>query len=147
MSDLELEPNHLARVSRLFEALDAQGRMALLRTSQKRVYPDGAVICREGEPGEEFFVIARGDVRVSADDFGTQKELAVLSTGQFFGEMAALGGHVRNASAVAIGEVELVVFPIAAVNEVLQSHPAAREILAKVGLLRSEQTMQKLSES
>jgi CRP-like cAMP-binding protein len=142
----ELDPEGLARVSRLFEVLDAPGRMALLSSSHKRNYAPGTVICREGEPGEEFFVIGRGRVRVSADDLGKEKELAVLQAGTFFGEMAALGGHVRSATATAIDQVELVVFPFSAVLEVLRERPAAMEVLARVGMLRSELTMQKLME-
>jgi CRP-like cAMP-binding protein len=145
MPDFDLDA--LAKVSKLFEALDAPGRLALLRASTKRACADGEVICREGEPGEDFFVISKGQVRVTADDFGSAKELAVLGPSQFFGEMAALSGHRRTATATAVGAVELVVFPSSAVREVLETRPAAREVLSRVGLLRSEQTMAKLMES
>ena len=142
----DLDPRELARVSHLFEALDKEGRMALLSSATRRRCAPGEVICREGEKGEEFFVISSGEVRVSADDFGADKELAVLPKSSFFGEMAVLGGHVRSATVTAVGEVELVVFPFPAVLAVLRDRPAAREVLARVGVLRSELTVQRMME-
>ena len=139
----ELDLNELAKVSRLFEALDAHGRMALLSLSHRVHVPAGEVICKEGDPGGEFFVIAKGEVRVTAAALGGEKEIARLSHGQFFGEMAVLNGDRRTATCTAAGEVELVAFPSAAVEEVFARYPAAREALHKVGLLRSEDIMQK----
>jgi potassium-dependent mechanosensitive channel len=142
----ELDPEKLARVSVLFEALDDEGRMALLSSSSKRTYFPRTLICREGERGEEFFVIAKGRVRISSEGLDGEKELAVLHAGTFFGEMAALGGHVRSATATALDHVELVVFPFDAVLSVLRTRPAALEVLARVGMLRSELNVQKMME-
>jgi len=47
------------------------------------------LICREDEPGSEFFVITQGEVRVTADSLDGEKEVARLGHGAFFGEMAA----------------------------------------------------------
>lgn len=140
----ELDLNELAKVSRLFEALDAQGRHALLALSHRVHFAAGQVICREGDPGGEFFVIAKGEVRITADALGGEKEIARLGHGQFFGEMAVLNGDRRTATCTAATEVELVAFPSAAVEEIFARYPAAREALHKVGVLRSEDTMQKM---
>jgi|SRR5437762_3085106 len=144
MPDLDL--NELAKVSRLFEALDAPGRKRLLSLSHKVKFKDGDVICREGEPGSEFFVIAHGEVRVAADSLDGEKEMARLGQGAFFGEMAALSGDRRTATCTAVGEVDLVSFPLASVEQILKEYPAAREILHRVGVLRSENTLQKMME-
>ena len=142
----ELDLNELARVSRLFEALDAQGRKSLLSLSHKIHHPAGAVICREGEPGGEFFVITKGEVRVTVDGLEGEKEVARLGHSQFFGEMAVLNGDKRTATCTAASDVDLVAFPSAAVEKILAQYPAAREALHKVGVLRSEDTMQKMME-
>jgi CRP-like cAMP-binding protein len=144
MTDLDLA--ELAKVSHLFEALDAQGRKALLALSHRRNVAAGEVICREGEPGGEFFVIAGGEVRVSAESLDGEKEIARLAHGQFFGEMAVLNGDKRTATCTALTETHLVAFPSAAVEQILGQYPAAREALHKVGVLRSEDTMQKILE-
>ncbi len=143
MSD-ELPVSELAKVSKLFEVLDEAGRKQLLGLSRKLHFAAGAEICKEGEKGEEFYVVTKGQVKVTADDFGTPKELATLSAGQFFGEMAVLSGQPRQATVVAASEVELVGFPRQAVDAVLAQYPAVREMLNKVGLARTEDTLQKM---
>jgi CRP-like cAMP-binding protein len=136
--------NSLAKVSKLFEALDDAGRHELLSSAKKTLHKDGFVICKEGETGDEFFVLTGGRVRVTADDLGSAKEIAILEKGAFFGEMAVLNHEKRAATVIALGEVELVRFQRASVNAVLQRYPAAREMLSRVGVLRSEETLQKM---
>jgi CRP-like cAMP-binding protein len=133
-----MDLNELAKVSKIFEALDASGRARLLTLSKRTRAAPGQVICREGDPGGEFFVISHGEVRVSCETPDGEKELARLVHGQFFGEMAALNGDKRMATCAAVGEVELISFPAAAVEEVLEEYPAAREALHRVGILRSD---------
>jgi CRP-like cAMP-binding protein len=142
----EPDLNELAKVSRIFEALDAGGRHKLLSLSTHRHAKSGEVICREGDPGGEFFVISSGEVRVSADGLEGEKEIATLGQGQFFGEMAALNGDRRVATCTAIGDVELVAFPAAAVEKVLAENPKAREALHNVGVLRSDAMLNKMME-
>ncbi len=143
---MDLDLNELAKVSHLFEALDAQGRKALLALSHKVHHKTGDVICREGEPGGEFFVITKGEVRVTVDGLDGEKEVARLGHSQFFGEMAVLNGDKRTATCTAVNEVDLVAFPSAAVEKIFAQYPAAREALHKVGVLRSEAILQKMME-
>jgi CRP-like cAMP-binding protein len=142
----ELDLNELAKVSRLFEALDAQGRKALLSLSHRIHAAPGEVICREGEAGGDFFVISSGEVLISADGLDGEKEIARLGHGQFFGEMAVLNGDKRMATCTALGEVDLVAFPGASVEKILRQYPAAREALHRVGVLRTEAMLQKIME-
>src|SRR5207302_8874449 len=114
--------------------------------SHRRQVKAGEVIFREGDAGGAFYVIAHGDVRVTADSLEGEKEIAKLGHGQFFGEMAVLNGDKRTATCTAVTDVQLVAFPSVAVEEVLAKYPAAREALHRVGVLRSEDTMQKLME-
>jgi branched-chain amino acid transport system substrate-binding protein len=142
----ELKLHELAKVSKLFEVLDEEGRKQLVSLASKVHFDAGQVICREGEAGDEFYVVARGQVRVTADDLGTEKELARLGSGEFFGEQAVLGGHKRAATVTALTDVDLVAFPRKAVDAVLAKSPAAHQMLSKVGLLRSEDAMEKMSQ-
>jgi len=140
----EVSANELAKVSKLFEALDDHGRLELLRLAKKSRHPDGFVVCAEGETGDEFFVLVEGRVRVTADDLGATKEIAILEKGAFFGEMAVLNHEKRSATVAALGDIELVRFPRTAVDQVLAAYPAAREMLSKVGVLRSEDALNKM---
>lgn len=61
------------------------------------------VIFEEGEPGDSLFMIIKGQVEIRKHidvEAGTNKILAVLPVGSFFGEMALLTGETRSASAV-----------------------------------------------
>ena len=64
------------------------------------------VIFEEGEPGDSLFMIIKGQVEIIKHidaEAGTNKILAVLPAGSFFGEMALLTGETRSASAVMRG--------------------------------------------
>ncbi|RKX78952.1 MAG: Crp/Fnr family transcriptional regulator [Spirochaetes bacterium] len=61
----------------------------------------GKVIFREGEEGEEMYIIQEGSVRISKNIDGKEYTLAVLGKGDFFGEMAIVTRVKRTATATA----------------------------------------------
>ncbi len=66
-----------------------------------RDYPAGTVMFREGELGEEMFVIQAGHIRIQKRVGGNDdRVLATLGPGEFFGEMAILNDKPRTATAV-----------------------------------------------
>src|SRR5208337_2498115 len=75
-----------------------------------RKYAPGAAICREGEEGEEMYIIQAGKVRVSKQFAGKTHVISVLEKGDFFGEMAIVNRIQRTATVTAIDDVELLVF-------------------------------------
>jgi CRP/FNR family transcriptional regulator, cyclic AMP receptor protein len=72
-----------------------------------KMFRDGEVIVRQGEPGDCMFVIQSGRVEVVQHDHGEEFCLAVLESGDCFGEMALFGGEMRSADVRAVGEVWL----------------------------------------
>ncbi|NVJ28215.1 cyclic nucleotide-binding domain-containing protein [Myxococcus sp. AM011] len=86
----------------LFEGL-TQGQLAkVAQLGQTRDYPAGAFLFREGEAGQEMFVVSRGKVRISKSVPGIGEEaLAILEAGQYFGEMAIIEDSPRSADAIA----------------------------------------------
>jgi CRP/FNR family cyclic AMP-dependent transcriptional regulator len=75
-----------------------------------KTYAPGTVVFREGETGDEMYIIQRGKVRVSKDFSGKPYLLAVLEKGEFFGEMAIVSRLRRSATVTAIDEVEALAF-------------------------------------
>lgn len=63
-------------------------------------FPKGTVLFREGETGKEMFVLQSGRVVITKTVRDTDKTLAVLGPGEFFGEMALISNKPRNATAV-----------------------------------------------
>lgn len=73
---------------------------------KRRQLRAGDVIFKEGEPGEEFFVVDSGKVAIRLGN----RTLDILAEGQIFGEMALIDSGPRSASAVA--ETDCVVIPV-----------------------------------
>ena len=64
-----------------------------------REYRAGEVLFREGESGEEMFVIQSGAVQITKHASGEERPFATLGRGEFLGEMAILNGKPRTATA------------------------------------------------
>jgi CRP-like cAMP-binding protein len=97
----------LIKSLQLFSKLSKEDIAASLNIF-KLVEPDepNYVIFEEGDPGDSLFMIIKGQVEIIKHidvEAGTNKILAVLPTGSFFGEMALLTGEPRSASAVIRG--------------------------------------------
>ncbi len=67
----------------------------------KREYKAGEPVFYQGDPGLGMYIIQEGEVSIRiAEHEGEDKELAVLTEGDFFGELALLDEAPRSASAV-----------------------------------------------
>jgi CRP/FNR family transcriptional regulator/CRP/FNR family cyclic AMP-dependent transcriptional regulator len=103
-----IDPSVFRRVA-LFADLDAAQLQMLSRLASVRHFAAGAPILREAEPGDLFFALVRGEVKVFVDSpEGREVVLTHLQAGDFFGEMALLEGGARSASVTALVESELV---------------------------------------
>jgi len=66
------------------------------------------IVIAENSPGDSVFFILKGKIQIYRDsDTGKNKTLALLSEGDFFGEMSVLSPSLRCASAKALGNVRL----------------------------------------
>ena len=70
-------------------------------------YRDGEVIVSKGEVGNCMFVIQEGNAEVYTVQGTKDVRLAVLGTGDFFGEMAIIDREVRSANVRALGDVRV----------------------------------------
>ena len=104
-----IDPAVFQRVA-LFSELEDPELRALSLAASVRHCPAGASILRESEPGDQFFVLVRGEVKVFVDSpDGREVVLTHLQAGDFFGEMALFEGVSRSASVAALTASELVV--------------------------------------
>lgn len=73
---------------------------------ERETYETGDVIIRQGNVGDNFYIIAEGDVGVfRTDESNKESKLTVLHTGAYFGEKALLKEDVRQASCIAESRV------------------------------------------
>jgi CRP/FNR family transcriptional regulator, cyclic AMP receptor protein len=86
----------------LFEGLTHSQLQRVAAIAQPRGYEAGARLFREGEAGQEMFILVEGKVRISQQVPGMGEEaLAILEKGQYFGEMALIEDIPRSADAYA----------------------------------------------
>lgn len=81
----------------LFEGLSKKELTELARVTDELAVPEGAVLCREGGLGGEFFVLLEGTAAVTRNG----KRLATRSAGEFVGEIALLTTSRRTATVTA----------------------------------------------
>ena len=65
-----------------------------------RDFEPGTVLFEEGQPGDYMYVVQSGEVEIRRQVGETERVLAILPPGEFFGEMAILNGRPRSATAV-----------------------------------------------
>jgi CRP-like cAMP-binding protein len=76
-------------------------------TTLGRPFPDGAVITRQGDPGDCLFVIQEGAVELVRETPSGPVRIGVLQAEEFFGELTVFGEGERDATARAFGEARV----------------------------------------
>ena len=75
-----------------------------------KVFKPNEIIFCEYEPGNDFYLIQEGQVKITKTVGSSIKTLDVLESGDIFGEMAILEEQPRSATAVCITEVRALNF-------------------------------------
>ena len=83
----------------LFQYLTREERAKLVSALESKVFDGDEVIIQQGDVGDAFFIIQKGEVVVVKD----RDEVAKLGKGAYFGERALLNDEPRAASVVAVG--------------------------------------------
>jgi len=89
--------------SSLFSGLDAKVLASLGERAVRQRFEKGRTIFYQGDPGDTLYVVAEGlmKVWVSSHD-GSEMVMATLRPPDAFGELSAVDGHVRSASATTL---------------------------------------------
>jgi len=93
----------------LFGALGTRELEQLLCAVRVEEVSHGHEIVRQGDAGNEAFVVARGLLKVVRRQGGDETILAQLGPGAIFGEMALMSESPRSASVVALEPAQLLV--------------------------------------
>jgi rhodanese-related sulfurtransferase len=98
------------RESTVFGQLPQERWDDLTRALEHQVAAPGTIIFRQGDPGDRFYIIQNGRVRVfRRDSDGLETVLTVLGRGESFGETGILAGETRSVNVEAIEETHLMV--------------------------------------
>ncbi|MDR0443106.1 MAG: cyclic nucleotide-binding domain-containing protein [Treponema sp.] len=100
-----------------------------------RFYPKDAMIFCEGETGEELFIIQKGSVKIVKVVENNEVLLAVLKSGDIFGEMALLESKPRAAGAVAFEECNLMAVNRESFKQMVNTQP---QLIARLTTLLAD---------
>ncbi len=142
----------------LFRHLGRETLQPLIAASSIVSIPQGGVIVREGESGDYFYIIIRGTARVSHDVADGRINLALMHSGDYFGEWSILTGAPRAATVSAINRVDMLRIERSAMLTFIQQQPEVgeridlvahnrREMLSTEGITDSVEQLQKIVES
>ncbi len=116
----------------LFSDLSSEAFVELVERCPLRHFAAGERILQQDAPGEAFYVICEGQVAVRREEGAQVLQLAQLSEGDFFGEMALLSGAPRVASVDAVVDGTLVLeISTALLTELTRRHPGVATALKK----------------
>jgi CRP/FNR family transcriptional regulator, cyclic AMP receptor protein len=97
-----------------------------------RTYHPGEIIFAEYEPGDSFYLIQSGKVKITKIVGDIEKTLDILQPPEIFGEMAILEGAPRSATAQAIDTVKVLEFNRANFEVLMMGNPQIALRLLKV---------------
>jgi CRP-like cAMP-binding protein len=109
----------------LFKGLNDNQLAEILLLGMVKEYKKDDTIFEDGSPGDRFYVIYRGAVRISKvyDQMG-EEALTILGQGEFLGEMSFFEQEPRSARAVAHEDSQLLELMNDELKQHLEKNPA-----------------------
>lgn len=112
------------RALNLFGKLTAPELDVLAPLITRRTFAQGEFVFREGDPGDDLFVIAMGTASVRREEGARSMRLVTFGEGTVFGEMALLDAKPRSASVQADRALVCYVMPRSAFDAMVAEHPS-----------------------
>ncbi len=103
----------------LFEGLSRKELVELAKVTEDVEVAEGKVLCKEGEIGQEFFVIIDGEAEVTRRG----EHIATDGKGEFFGEISLLENRPRMATVTATTPLRFFVLTGQDFRHLLDKHP------------------------
>jgi small-conductance mechanosensitive channel/CRP-like cAMP-binding protein len=119
----------------IFTPLSEEEKQELARGMRYSPFARGEVMTRQGSEGHWLYLIEEGSASVRIGDALTQREVARLKDGDFFGEMSLLTGEPRAATVVAETDVECFRLDKATFQRVIERRP---EVMKPVATLLAQ---------
>jgi cAMP-dependent protein kinase regulator len=131
----------LLAISPLFCVLSPEERTRLMKEVSFSTHEKTTNIVREGDPGDRMYVIISGEVEVTTEKEGMVVSLALLKSGDFFGEVAVITGRPRTATVTARTAVSVAEIPRGSVAGAIAEHPEIERLLSSYIQMRVENTI------
>ncbi|MCG2720823.1 MAG: cyclic nucleotide-binding domain-containing protein [Thermodesulfovibrionales bacterium] len=128
----------------LFSPLPRGEAQRLIGNITLQMYPAGQTIIEEGDSGDSIYIIQSGQARVVTHILGKEIELAILSPGDVFGEVAFLTGRPRTASVIALYDVEVREIDKFLLQEIIEAYPETVRKIHDFYQCRVQDTVEKV---
>ena len=137
----------LGQVS-LFAHLPNESLENLAKQLQHRRYDREQIIFHKNDPGSTLYIIISGKVKILLPSSeGENVIVALLSTGEFFGELSLFDGAPRSATAVAAESTEILTLDKDDFNRYILENPQAALVILSELSLRLRRTDELLSDA
>ncbi|HET9316393.1 MAG TPA: cyclic nucleotide-binding domain-containing protein [Vicinamibacteria bacterium] len=110
-------------------------------------FPQGQILFREGDHGEDMYIVQSGKVAIKKKVRDGETVLAVLEKGDFFGEMAMLERLPRSASAEMQEAGDLIVISGDMFGDMIKSNPEIAVRMLRKQSIRLRDTNKQLEEA
>lgn len=141
-----LEP--AAMESPLLEVLADADRRRLVAASRRRRFRPKEVVFHEGDPGDSLHIVLRGHLAVRiTTPMGDTATIRIVCPGEWFGELAVIVPGPRNATVMALDQVETLNVSQAILNDLTDQQPAFREVVTEALVMEVRRTAAALVEA
>src|SRR5438034_8350604 len=128
MPDVQLV-QYLKRVP-LFAKLSDPELAGLADRMRIKAFKRGETIFRKDDPGQHFYVVLEGAVKIALPgEFGQEALVALLRGGEFLGELALFDHGPRSATATALEDTRCALLAGDDFLSFVEAHPAATRVV------------------
>ena len=131
----------------LFSGIDPGAADELSAAMGRKRLRRGEVLFREGEPGDRFYIILHGKMKMGrAAIDGRENLLALLGPGEMIGELTLFDPGARTATAIAVGDAELAVLSHGDLIGWIEKNPHVTRVLLAALARRLRRTNESLAD-
>lgn len=124
----KLDPAIIEKIKQkvpIFSGMSSERLMTTLAVAEYFSVKAGEAVFNENDIGDSFFVLITGEVLVEKQRGDKTVELARLSAGHCFGEMALVGNHLRSATVRATRDAVTMRF----YRELIDANPESAQVI------------------
>jgi CRP/FNR family cyclic AMP-dependent transcriptional regulator len=120
-----------ASTATFLDRLDVERQRELLALGRVRRYPTHSFVFFEGDDAQDVVIVRAGQVKVSVTLEGHEVLLDVLGAGDVLGELSAIDGGPRSATATALTDTDASVITADAFSKFIDDHGDVARVLMR----------------
>ncbi|NIA01857.1 MAG: cyclic nucleotide-binding domain-containing protein [Nitrospirae bacterium] len=130
----------------LFSNLDESLHKEIIQHIVLMYYPTNYIIFKENDEGDALYIIKNGNIQIynePKEEGDLPKNIAEITNGGFFGEMALISEQPRNASAKALVDSEVFILSKEDFKKLLDTNSVLAEQISAAVVDRTNENLSK----